>query len=162
MFGLALVGFMAAGKSTLGAPLAQALGLGFVDLDEAIVQDMGTTIPELFARDGEAHFRAVEARVLRQVLALGPVVLACGGGVLDTPGNLQALQSWGKTVFVEVDLETSMARMGADPSRPLSTDPRLSARFDRRQADYRQADLRVDGTLEPTALVKLIQEHPWS
>ena len=74
MFGLALVGFMAAGKSTLGAPLAQALGLGFVDLDEAIVQDMGTTIPELFARDGEAHFRAVEARVLRQVLALGPEI----------------------------------------------------------------------------------------
>jgi shikimate kinase len=162
VFGFALVGFMAAGKSTLGAPLAQALGLGFVDLDEAIVQDTGTTIPELFARHGEAHFRAVEARVLRQVLALGPVVLACGGGVLDTPGNLQALRSWGKLVFVHVDLETSMARMGADPGRPLSSDPKLSARFERRQGDYQQADLKVDGTLEPKALIKIIQEHPWN
>lgn len=153
---------MAAGKSTLGAPLAQALGLGFVDLDQAIVQDTGTPIPELFARHGEAHFRAVEARVLRQVLALGPVVLACGGGVLDTPGNLQALRSWGKTVFVHVDLQTSIARMGVDPARPLSSDPQLSARFARRQADYQQADLRVDGTLGLNELVQVIQEHPWN
>lgn len=162
MPGLALVGFMAAGKSTLGAPLAQALGLGFVDLDEAIVQDTGTAISELFPLHGEAHFRAVEARVLRQVLALGPVVLACGGGVLDTPGNLQAIQSWGKMVFVEVDLQTSMARMGADPARPLSTDPELAERFARRQQDYKQADLRVDGTRDLVSLLKEIQEHAWS
>lgn len=153
---------MAAGKSTLGAHLSQAYGLGFVDLDEAIVQDVARPIPEIFSRDGEQHFRAVEARVLRQVLALGPAVLACGGGVLDTPGNLVALQAWGHTVFVDVDLQTSLARMGADPSRPLSTDPKLAERFSRRQADYQQADLRVDGTRPVSELVRSIVEHAWN
>ncbi len=153
---------MAAGKSTLGAHLAQAYGLGFVDLDEAIVRDAARPIPDIFAQDGEGHFRTIEARVLRQVLALGPVVLACGGGVLDTPGNLAALQAWGHTVFVDVDLQTSLARMGADPNRPLSTDPELAERFSRRQADYQQADLRVDGTRPLPELVRSIVEHSWN
>jgi shikimate kinase len=146
----------------LGPPLSQALGLGFVDLDQAIVLDTGLPISEIFALHGEQHFRSVEARVLRQVLALGPVVLACGGGVLDTQGNLEALQSWGRTVFVDVDLQTSMARMGEDPARPLSKDPGLAARFSRRQADYQQADLRVDGTLDLASLLQEIQEHRWN
>ncbi len=153
---------MAAGKSTLGPPLSQALGLGFVDLDQAIVQDTGLQIPEIFAQHGEQHFRMVEARVLRQVLALGPVVLACGGGVLDTRGNLQALQGWGRVVFVDVDLQTSMARMGVDPARPLSNDAGLAARYARRQADYQRADLRVDGTQDVGSLIQELQEHPWN
>lgn len=153
---------MAAGKSTLGPPLSQALGLGFVDLDQAIVQDTGLPIPKFFARHGEQQFRMVEARVLRQVLALGPVVLACGGGVLDTRGNLQALQGWGRIVFVDVDLQTSMARMGADPDRPLSTDVGLAARYERRQADYQRADLRVDGTQDLGSLIQELREHPWN
>lgn len=160
--GFALVGFMAAGKSTLGPPLSQALGLGFVDLDQAIVQDTGLQIPDIFAQHGERHFRAVEARVLLQVLTQGPTVLACGGGVLDTLGNLEALQGWGRVVFVSVDLQTSMARMGVDPTRPLSTDPKLAARYARRQGDYKRADLQVDGTKSVASLVQEIQEHPWN
>jgi shikimate kinase len=160
--GFALVGFMAAGKSSLGPPLSHALGLGFVDLDQVIVRDAGLEISEIFALHGERHFRSVEARVLRQVLALGPVVLACGGGVLDSRGSLQALKSWGRVVFVDVDLQTSMGRMGADPTRPLSTDPELAARFARRQGDYQNADLRVDGTQDLGSLVRIILEHPWN
>ena len=104
----------------------------------------------------------VEARVLRQVLALGPVVLACGGGVLDTQGNLQALQGWGRVVFVDVDLQTSMARMGVDPDRPLSADAGLAERYARRQDDYQRADLRVDGTQDVRSLIQELQEHRWN
>src|SRR5690606_37283831 len=76
---LLLVGFSGAGKSSVGRAVARELGLPFVDLDEAIVQRSGRSIPELFRQEGEAAFRRWEMETLAEVLARGGQVIALGG-----------------------------------------------------------------------------------
>ena len=83
---IALVGFMAAGKTTIGRRLAQRLGMPFVDLDRQIVQINGKLIPTIFKDNNESYFRQLEAIALRQVLKRRtPIVLATGGGTFAQP-----------------------------------------------------------------------------
>ncbi|MED5373091.1 MAG: shikimate kinase [Myxococcota bacterium] len=159
---LALIGFMAAGKSTLGPPLAQVLGLGFVDLDAEIESAAGCSIPEIFAQHGEPGFRDLESRVLGQVLGRGAHVLACGGGVVERPENLQLLKRWGHVVWLDLPFSLSLERMGEGSGRPLAADPQLRARYERRQAAYAQADLRLDARQDTAALVQAVLEHKWA
>lgn len=80
---IVIIGFMGSGKSALGARLAKRLGFSFVDLDRAIVQRAGCSIPEIFLRQGEVAFRRMETKVLRQVLRPGQVVATGGGAPLS-------------------------------------------------------------------------------
>lgn len=77
---IVLVGLMGAGKSTIGKRLATRLNLPFVDADTEIEKAADLTIPEIFARHGEAYFRAGEVRVVARILESGPQILATGGG----------------------------------------------------------------------------------
>ncbi len=101
---VALIGFMGAGKSTLGAALAERIGRPFVDVDQQIELSAAVSISDFFATRGEAEFRAVECR--RALDALGssqPAVIALGGGAVQTEQIRRALRERATTILVEVD-----------------------------------------------------------
>src|SRR5690349_5397855 len=84
---ISLIGMPGGGKSTVGRQLARRLGVDFIDTDAVIEQRAGISIPELFARDGEPAFRAIETDVLQTVARERQGVLATGGGIVLAPAN---------------------------------------------------------------------------
>jgi shikimate kinase/3-dehydroquinate synthase len=136
---VALIGFMGAGKSTLGAAVAERLGRQLVDLDRELERSLRRTIPELFEERGEAEFRVLEAEATIDALVnRRPAVLALGGGAIDTPRIRRALRDHALTVHVEVDLETAWART-RQGDRPLARhEAAFRALHDRRLPLYRE------------------------
>jgi len=146
---LALVGFMGAGKTMLGAELAERLGRRFLDLDRTIEADAGASIQQLFAGSGgEADFRARECDALLAAFSDGvPAVIALGGGAVETEPIRRALREHACTLLVEVDVETAWARARVS-DRPLAQDQgAFGELFERRRplydevADGRAGDL---------------------
>ena len=120
---IALTGFMGAGKSTLGATLATALGRPFVDADAEIERAAGETIAEIFARCGEAEFRLLEERLVSEALERSDLaVIALGGGALGCERTRDTLQKRAFTVLVEIDVDEAWRRVGSGAVRPLATD----------------------------------------
>ena len=158
---LYLVGMMGAGKSAVGRPLAEALGYRFIDADSAIEQVAGTTIPEVFAAEGEAGFRSLETAVLGQIAGWHSLVVATGGGVVTRPENWGHMQQ-GVVIWLDAGPELLLARLQADPTpRPLlaSDDPaaRLSELLTQRLPLYGQADLRIaQGGESPDQVAQLV------
>ncbi|MFE0475732.1 shikimate kinase [Streptomyces sp. NPDC058947] len=119
-----LVGPMGVGKSTVGRLLAERLGVSYRDTDDDIVAEQGRTIAEIFVDEGEAAFRAVEARAVARALAEHDGVLALGGGAVLDP-RTRALLAGRPVVFLDVDADEAVRRIGRDPGRPLlAGDPR--------------------------------------
>jgi shikimate kinase / 3-dehydroquinate synthase len=141
---VALVGFMGAGKSTLGGELAAQLGRPFVDVDRELEVITGMGIPELF-REGEAFFRTKEARLtVEHLRQRPPAVLALGGGALGSAQVREALREHALTLHVEVEVENAWSRV-RDSDRPLAQDE-LDFRvlFQKRAPVYEEAaDTRV-------------------
>ncbi len=148
---VALVGYMGSGKTTVGRFLADNLGLEFVDLDRTLAKWAGRSIAEIFAEDGEDHFRDLEHRILRDALeGSPPCVLACGGGVVVRPENRALLRKI-TTVFLREDTDVLFERTRG-PSRPLRAASREE--FERRYAErlplYRDvADVEVEVRARP-------------
>lgn len=118
-----LTGFMGSGKSTIGPILANAIGYGFIDLDEHIERRAGKTIPELFEQEGEAAFRALEAELLRETTERPYVVVALGGGALVAPGNRQLARAHGAVIYLHVPPDQLIRRLRrGSADRPLLTD----------------------------------------
>ncbi len=118
--GIVLVGFMGAGKSSVGPLLARRLGLPFVDLDQEVQRLAGRSIPEIFQAGGEVAFRSLEARAVRALSAGVARVIATGGGVVEDPANRAHLQRLGTVVWLFADLPASLERASRDgSSRPL-------------------------------------------
>lgn len=142
-----LVGMMGSGKSAVGAALAAQLGVAFRDSDEEIELAAKASISEIFARDGEAFFRARESEVLRRLLEAGPCVLSTGGGAWMSAANREMIEARGVSVWLEADLELLWSRVRGRSTRPLlqGDDPKgtLTQIFEARQATYAQAALRV-------------------
>src|SRR3954449_258392 len=119
---LAVVGFMGAGKSTLGRELAERLGRPFVDLDRELEQELGVTIPEFFEQRGESAFRLEEERHAMAALRMpDPAVIAFGGGAVETQSICNELRVPAFTLLLEVDPDTAWER-SADSGRPLARD----------------------------------------
>ena len=93
-----LIGFMGSGKTTLAKAVARATSLEFIDLDSYIENRFRKNIRDIFAREGEARFRDMEARMLREVGEFENVVVACGGGTPCFAGNIDYMNSRGLTV----------------------------------------------------------------
>ncbi len=114
-----LVGFMGTGKTEVGALLAERMGVPFVDLDAEIESVAGCSIPEIFAKEGEAGFRVWERHQLLQALQAAEGVVSCGGGVVVTPENLSDLKAQSHVYCLTATPETIVKRVGNDPNRPL-------------------------------------------
>lgn len=125
---IVLVGFMGAGKTTVGRNLAHRLGLPFVDSDEVVTERAGRPIRDIFAEDGEAAFRALERQTVLEILSGFDAVVALGGGAVEDPHTREALHDK-DVVYLQVDLETALTRVGEDAERPVLRDPQLEARY---------------------------------
>lgn len=140
-----LVGFMAAGKTTVARALATRLGWRAEDIDELIEAQERRTVAEIFARSGEVYFRGVEREILRLLLPLRHVVVATGGGTFMDPDNRVAINLDGVSVWLDVPLDELLARLPADGRRPLAADrAQMERLYALRQAAYANARLRVD------------------
>jgi shikimate kinase len=144
---LALVGFMGTGKSSVGRLAAEQLCFSFVDTDEWIEKEVGQSIPDIFAQQGEAAFRAFEREA---VIALGKrrdTVIATGGGLVADPSNLASLKSHALVVCLWASPETIWQRVRSQTHRPLLRAPDPMARIREllreREPAYRQADVLI-------------------
>ena len=147
---IVLVGLMGAGKTAIGKRLAARLDLPFFDADQEIEKAAGITVSEIFARHGEAHFRAGEKRVIQRLLEQGPIVLAPGGGAFMDADTRALIRTKAVSVWLRSSLPILLSRVRGRTHRPLLNhgDPeavlrRLSAE---RGPVYAQADIIIDGT----------------
>lgn len=142
-----LVGFMAAGKTTVARAMARRLDWRAEDVDELIEARERLTVADIFARHGEAYFRGVEREILHLLLPLRHTIVATGGGTFMDPESQQAIQLDGTSVWLDVPLATIVARLPSDGRRPLSADrTQMERLFMMRQGAYARAHLRVDAS----------------
>ncbi len=146
---LVLTGFMGAGKSTIGRLLAARLNWQFLDLDAHLEARTGATIPQLFERHGEAHFRRLESSALASALGQNHTVLALGGGTPEELTNRLLLEQTPATftIFLDAPFPTLFDRcMLQDIARPVLADPTAAQlRFQKRHPLYRRlANLTLD------------------
>jgi shikimate kinase len=118
-----LIGFMGAGKSTVGRMVAAGLGMPFRDLDRDIEERSGRSVPEIFADDGEPRFRQLENEELASLAEAADSVVACGGGVVVDDRNRSLLKSLGTVVYLRVSASEALARVGSAEGRPLLAGP---------------------------------------
>jgi len=111
---LVLVGMRGSGKTTVGRLVAGRLGWSFLDTDVLIQERRGETIREIFAQGGEGLFRKLEAETVRECASRHQTVIACGGGVVLDPRNVQALRAKGLVVHLTADPEELWRRVSGD------------------------------------------------
>jgi len=145
-----LVGLMGVGKSTIGRKLAQCLGTSFVDADDAVVEAAQMSIPEIFEKFGESHFRDGERRVIARLIeenAGRAAVIATGGGAFIDPDTRALILDRAIAIWLDSDLETLVERVSRKNTRPLlvGKDPRevLGELMETRRPAYAQAHIRA-------------------
>ena len=142
-----LVGFMAAGKSSLARELGRRLDWQVEDVDERIESRERRAIAEIFATDGEAHFRSVEREVVQALLAPRHVVVATGGGTFVDPDLRALMKADGAVFWIDAPLGQIIERLPRDGSRPLAANrTQLEGLYDARRFAYAQAHVRLDAS----------------
>lgn len=116
------VGFMGAGKTSVSRRLARLCGIASIDMDSYIERREGRRIRDIFAEDGEGHFRDLETQVLREMTQGDPVLVSCGGGVVLRPENRAILRDDGFVVFLKVQADEAKSRISDPSTRPLLGD----------------------------------------
>ena len=144
-----LVGFMGAGKSSIGRILATRLGRCFLETDDMITAAEGCSIPEIFAGKGEARFRALEDEAVRLLALKKGDVIATGGGLPCGAGRAEALRAIGTVVWLSGDFGDLYERALRGGDRPMlsgRTREQAEALYEARKPFYAKADLTVDTT----------------
>ncbi len=145
---IVLVGMMGAGKTAVGQALARRLNVPFLDSDDEIMRAANMSIAEIFARDGEAFFRARETEVIGRLLENEKAVLSTGGGAFLSETNRRMMSDRGVSVWLRADLPLLWERVRHKDKRPLlrTSDPyaTLSEIFAARTPIYAKADMVVD------------------
>jgi XRE family aerobic/anaerobic benzoate catabolism transcriptional regulator len=156
---VALVGLRGAGKSSIGAAVAERLGVPFVELDELIVREAQMTLSTIFEIHGEQYYRGIEREVLRRLLAAGkPMVIATGGSIVTDAESWGLLRSRARTVWLKATPHDHWSRVVTQGDvRPMRDRPRamneLHALLTRRQPLYEMADDVVDTAGRPPEAV---------
>ena len=135
-----IVGFMAAGKTTVGRLLAAVMDRPFYDCDEAIEKRTGKTVPALFAAEGEAAFRRYEQEALEALLRKSePAVISCGGGIVTHEPSRQLLAREETVVWLDIAISVAYKRIKRQKGRPLRENQTLAsmeALAQKRRPDY--------------------------
>jgi shikimate kinase len=158
---IALIGFMGTGKTVVGRLLAEATGRSFLELDAAIAEAAGMSIPEIFRREGETGFRHRETTAVAAAANRNNTVIACGGGVVLTKINIKRLQETGRIVLLTAARDVILKRTRRDgATRPLLDTPDPAAAIarlleQRRDLYRRAADATVSTTRRTPAEVVL-------
>ena len=167
--GICLVGFMGAGKSTVGRILARKLGWRFTDLDDVIETRERRRIAEIFRDAGEPAFRQAEHAALRELLRSpreAPLILALGGGAFAQAENVVLLRQVGwPVVFLDASLEELRRRCALqDSERPLFRDEHQFRRlYEVRRPYYKEADFRIEtaGLTEEETAAEVARRLGW-
>jgi shikimate kinase/3-dehydroquinate synthase len=130
-----LVGFMGAGKTTVGHIVAERLGQPFVDSDVLIEQRLGRDIRDVFRTEGEPYFRQLEHATVAGLVRGQDAVIALGGGAVEDP-RTQAVLRYARVVYLRVSYDEAMARVKSDEFRPMLHRPDLDEVYKRRQPVY--------------------------
>ncbi len=146
---IVLIGFMGAGKSSLGRRLEKSTGFPRFDTDEMIAAKFGLSVPRIFEVHGEDFFRDAESEALRQLDSSAPSIIVTGGGIVLRTTHRELLRQLGTVVYLQADEATLFERLSRKASRPLlrTDDPRATMKqlLERRLPLYEEiADLRVD------------------
>lgn len=151
-----LTGFMASGKSTIGAIAANTLGWNFCDLDELIEKKTGKQIKNIFEEDGEKYFRELERKTLEEVLNLENYIVALGGGTIADQTNLEIIKASGILIYLETSAEETYRRLRFKRDRPVllfdsEEEPakaefleKINALLKKRKQFYNQADVTLN------------------
>jgi len=132
---IVLVGFMGAGKTTVGRLLSGQLGLPFIDADAVIEGRAGRPVSKIFADHGEQAFRAAEHETIAGLLNGPPAVLALGGGAVEDARTRRLLLA-ADVVYLHVRYDGAVARVGGDDGRPMLRRPDLPTVYADRLAAY--------------------------
>lgn len=165
------MGFMGAGKTTLGKALAKDLEVSFIDLDQYIERRYMKSVSQIFATKGEQGFREIESRMLREVGEFDDVIVSCGGSTPLIGDNMEFMLQHGQTVYLKCDNDTLLRRLKvARSQRPLiasKADDELAAFIEsetaRREPGYLKARFicpgdRLESRDQISETVKYIEE----
>ncbi|MBF0240272.1 MAG: shikimate kinase [SAR324 cluster bacterium] len=156
-----LIGFMGAGKTTVGKQLARRLGYHFLDMDEFIESEQGCSISDIFKYMGEEYFRNQETQLLQRLSNVQSTVVSTGGGIVTRDENLRLMKSAGKVIYLQTPLTELSNRLKFDNKRPLlqaeDAEVRMKNLLETRQPLYEQADyiIKTEG-LSSYAVASLI------
>lgn len=118
-FNLMLIGFMGTGKSTIAAKLKEVLKVEQIEMDALIAEEAGMSIPDIFEKFGESHFRDLETEMLRKFKEKKPVVVSCGGGAVLRDENIEIMKGQGKIILLTATPETIYERVKDSNDRPV-------------------------------------------
>jgi len=142
-----LVGFMGAGKTTVARALARRLGWRAVDVDDLVEQRERMRVSEIFAKRGEAYFRAAERAALAEQVAARHTVVATGGGTFVDPQNRALINADGVSIWLDAPIERLIARVPTDGRRPLAGNrAEFEQLYAARLPCYQQAHVRFDAS----------------
>ena len=164
-----MIGFMGTGKTSIGKILATKLGCAFVDLDHKIEADNNMSIPKIFKKYGEEHFRNLEKQAVREVTQRRGIVIATGGGTIKDADNMKMLKESGVIICLTASVDEILLRTEQEGSRPVldNNDKTYGDRraaieklLEERKEFYDQADYKVDTTLwSPMQIIEDICQY---
>lgn len=143
-----IVGFMGTGKTAVGKILADKLSKEFVEMDQLIERQENKKIKDIFAENGQDHFRKLENKLLKKISSQSDLVVSCGGGVVCNQDNLDILQNTGYVFSLSASPNSIFERIKGSNHRPLLNvaDPleRIKELLEARKPFYKKAGIKID------------------
>lgn len=160
-----LIGFMGSGKSTVASCFGKKYEMDIVEMDEAIAEKEGRSIPQIFAEEGEEYFRNLETEVLKELKKCTNHIISCGGGVVLRRENISVMKESGTIVLLTASPEEILNRVKNDEGRPLLKGRKnvkaIEELLEERRAKYEMAAdfvVKTDGKLADEICEEIMKE----